>query len=530
MSRAYDHDQTLQQRIMKGANILADNVASTLGPKGRNVLLKEKDGRPFVTKDGVTVAAFVALDDPFEDAAAQIIKQAAVETNNTAGDGTTTATVLARSILTEAQRYIASGLSPVELQRGIHMASKEIVRSLKEMATPIKSIDDVRHIATISANNDVLIGELVALAIDKIGQDGAISIEESRSVETSIDIIEGFKFASGYAAGAFITDERRAMLRHEDPLFLVTDYKVSQVEQILPVLELCARESRPLIIIAEEIEGQALAALIMNAMRGTLKVAAIKAPSYGEHRRNTLEDIALSTGATFISRESGVKVSEAQMIHLGTAKFVECTKYDTTIVGGHQDGAAVEKRIVGLKAEIEQTDSLEECENIQSRITRLNSGVAVIRVGGSTEVEMIERKHRIEDALEAVRAAQEEGIVAGGGCALARAAQQMLIVTNGQNGEFHKDQHAGVQIVRTACEAPLRQMAVNAGESPDLVMGEVLSRDSAHGWDFRTGEMVNLIEVGIIDPAKVTRCALQNAASCAGTLITTNYGIIQGGD
>jgi chaperonin GroEL len=527
MSRAYDNEQTLQQKIMNGANILADNVASTLGPRGRNVLLKEKGGVPFVTKDGVTVAAFVSLEDPFEDAAAQIIKQAAVETNNNAGDGTTTATVLARSIICEAQRYIASGMSPVEIQRGIHLATKTIIDNLKDMATPIKSIDDIRHIATISANNDGTIGELISLAIDRIGQDGAITIEESRSMDTSIDIIEGFKFDSGYVAGAFITDERRAILYHEEPLFMVTDHKVSNVEQILPVLELCARESRPLIIVAEEIEGQALAALIMNAMRGTLKVAAIKAPSYGEERRNTLEDIAASTGAKFLSRESGTKLQETQMMDLGTAKFIESTKYTTTIVGGQQDYEAIESRIMNLKAVIEQTESLEECEAIQGRITRLNSGVAVIRVGGSTEVEMTEKKHRIEDALEAVRAAQEEGVVAGGGTALARAAQSMVITTKGDTDEFHPDQTSGINIVMAACQEPLRQMARNSGESPDLVLAEVLGTKAPHGWDFRRGGIVNLIEKGIIDPVKVTRIALQNAASCAGTLLTTNFGIIQ---
>lgn len=527
MSRAYDNEQTLQQKIMNGANILADNVASTLGPRGRNVLLKEKGGMPFVTKDGVTVAAFVSLEDPFEDAAAQIIKQAAVETNNNAGDGTTTATVLARAIIRESQRYIASGMSPVEIQRGIHLATKTIIDNLKDMASPIKSIDDIRHIATISANNDGAIGELISLAIDRIGQDGAITIEESRSMDTSIDIIEGFKFDSGYVAGAFITDERRAILYHEEPLFMVTDHKISNVEQILPVLELCARESRPLIIVAEEIEGQALAALIMNAMRGTLKVAAIKAPSYGEERRNTLEDIAASTGATFLSRESGAKLQETQMMDLGTAKFIESTKYTTTIVGGQQDYEAIESRIMNLKAVIEQTESLEECEAIQGRITRLNSGVAVIRVGGSTEVEMTEKKHRIEDALEAVRAAQEEGVVAGGGTALARAAQTMVITTKGDTDEFHPDQTSGINIVMTACQEPLRQMARNSGESPDLVLAEVLKTKAPHGWDFRRGGIVNLIEKGIIDPVKVTRIALQNAASCAGTLLTTNFGIIQ---
>ena len=527
MSRAYDNEQTLQQKIMNGANILADNVASTLGPRGRNVLLKEKGGKPFVTKDGVTVAAFVALEDPFEDAAAQIIKQAAVETNNNAGDGTTTATVLARAVIREAQRYIASGMSPVEIQRGILMGTKTIVDNLKEMSRPITSIDDIRHIATISANNDSTIGDLIALAIDRIGQDGAITIEESRSLETSIDIIEGFKFDSGYSAGAFITDDRRAMMYHEEPLFMVTDYKISNVEQILPVLELCAREGRPLIIVAEEVEGQALAALIMNAMRGTLKVAAIKAPSYGEERRNTLEDIAASTGATFLSRESGVKLQETQMTHLGTAKFIESTKYSTTIVGGQQDYEAIESRIATLKALIEQTESLEECEAIQNRITRLNSGVAVIRVGGSTEVEMTEKKHRIEDALEAVRAAQEEGVVPGGGCALARAASRVVITTAGDSQDFHSDQLSGINIVVAACQEPLRQMALNSGESPDLVISEVLETKDPNGWDFRRGELVDLIDRGIIDPVKVTRTALQNATSCAGTLLTTNFGIIQ---
>ena len=527
MSRAYDNEQTLQQKIMNGANVLADNVASTLGPRGRNVLLKEKDGNPFVTKDGVTVAAFVELSDPFENAAAQIIKQAAVETNNKAGDGTTTATVLARAIIRESQKFRASGLCPVELQRGIHLATKEVVDSLVKMAVPIKDIDDIKHIATISANNDHLIGELIALAIDRIGQDGAITIEESRSMETSVDIIEGFKFNSGYCAGAFITDERRSMMYHEEPLIMVTDYKVSNVEQILPALELCARESRALIIIAEEVEGQALAALIMNAMRGTLKVAAIKAPLYGEERRNMLQDIAISTGATFISRESGQKLQETQMHQLGSAKFVESTKYSTTIVGGLQDYEQVEKRIESLKSRIEQTDELPECESIQSRITRLNSGVAVIRVGGSTEVEMIEKKHRIEDALEAVRAAQEEGVVPGGGCALARASSSMVVTTKPGADTYHSDQMAGLQIVREACREPLRQMALNSGESPDLIISQVFESDLEYGWDFRNGKIVNLIEKGIIDPVKVTRVALENAASCAGTLLTTNYGIVQ---
>lgn len=465
----------------------------------------------------------MASDDPFENAAVQIIKQAAIETNNNAGDGTTTATVLARAILAESQRYLAAGTSPVELQRGIAIATKEVVRNLKEMAIPVTSLEDIEHIATISANNDKTIGKLIALAVDRVGQDGSITIEESRSLETSLDVTEGFKVPAGYCAGAFITDERRAIMHHDEPLLLVTDYKISAVEQILPVLEMVAREGRPLIIVAEEIEGQALAAMIMNAMRGTLKVAGVKAPHYGEERRRLLEDLALSVGSTFISRQSGIKLSDVQMKHLGSAKFIESSKYETTIVGGSADAAAVDERIESLKSKIEQTESMEECEVHQRRIARLASGVAVIRVGGSTEVEMIERKHRIEDALEAVKSAQEEGIVPGGGTALFRAGSKIAMVTTSN------DQALGGAIVQAAASAPLRQMASNAGESPDLILEAVRDADRNCGWDFRDGELKNLLDSGIIDPVKVTRTALQNAASCAGTLITTNYGIIQTG-
>jgi chaperonin GroEL len=520
MSRVYDDNQSLQQKILQGANILADNVASTLGPKGRNVLLKEADKTPFISKDGVTVAAFVQLKDPFEDAGAQIIRQAAIETNNTAGDGTTTATVLARAILLEAQKYIVSGISPIELQRGINAAVKEVTKNLVEIATPITSIEDIKHIASLSANNDTVIGELIALAVDRVGQDGSITIEESRSLETSIDVTEGFRFNAGYCASAFITDERRNIMSYEDPLFLVTDCKITQVEQILPVLELVAREGRPLIIVAEDIEGQALAAMIMNAMRGTLKIAGMKAPFYGEERRNLLNDLALSTGATFITRESGAKLKDIKLTNLGTAKSIESSKITTIIVGGNCDFEAVEKRIETLKTEIDQTESLQECDRIQSRIVRLSSGVAVIRVGGATEVQMIERKHRIEDALEAVRSAQDEGIIGGGGTVLVRLSRSIDIESD------HPDQLIGVQIIKKACESPFRQMCRNAGESEDILLDLILNNPEA-GWDFRRRELTNLFERGILDPVKVTKTALQNAASCAGTLITTNYGIIQ---
>jgi len=521
MSRAYDDNQTLQQKIIKGANVLADNVASTLGPKGRNVLLKEKDKQPFITKDGVTVAAFVALEDPFENAGAQILRQAAIETNNEAGDGTTTSTVLARAILCESQRFIASGVSPIELQRGIDLAVREVVLNLEELSQPVKSVSDIQHVAAISANNDPAIGKLISTAVDKVGQDGSITIEESRSIETSLDLTEGFRFDAGFCAGAFVTDERRGTMRYEEPLFMVTDHKISNVESILPVLEMIARENRPLVVIAEDIEGQALAAMIMNAMRGTLKIAAIKAPFYGEERRNILGDVALSVGATFITRESGAKLSEVQLTDLGTAEFIESNKYVSTIVGGAADYEDIEAKIGSLKQLIKDTDSMTECNRIQERVVRLSSGVAVIRVGGATEVEMTEKKHRIEDALEAVRSAQQEGIVCGGGAALLLASQKIAITVE------HDEQAYGAAVIREACRAPLRQMALNANESPDIIIEKVLEADLNYGWNFRNGEIVDLFKSGIIDPVKVTRTALQNAASCAGTLITTNYGIIQ---
>ena len=531
MGREYDDNQSLQHKIMKGANILADNVASTLGPRGRNVLLQEHDKSPFVTKDGVTVAHFVSLDDPFENAGAQIIKQAAIETNSAAGDGTTTATVLAREILIESQRYIASGASPTELQRGINAAVKEVVSNLDDMAKPVTSLEDVEHIATISANNDPSIGKLISMAIDRVGQDGSITIEESRSVETSIDIEEGFKFHSGFCAGAFVTDERRSVMYHEEPLILVTDYKVDSVDPILPILEMIARESRPLIVVAEEIEGQALAALIMNAMRGTLKVAAIKAPYYGDERQNTLSDLAVSVGATFISRASGTKLKDVQLKDLGSAKFIESNKYFTTIVGGNADYEEVERRIESLKSDVKNTENMHEAETTQNRITRLVSGVAVIRVGGTTEVEMTERKHRIEDALEAVRSAQDEGVVSGGGTSLLRASESIVITTYdddcGAYSSVGHDQISGAMIIKNACKSPIKQMALNAGDSPDLIVDKVLEADFELGWDFKKGKLTNMIDSGIIDPVKVTKTALQNAASCAGTLLTTNYGIIQ---
>jgi len=522
LAKTYDSGNALSQKILKGVNVLADNVASTLGPRGRNVILQEPGKRPIVTKDGVTVAQFVTLDDPVENVGAEIIKQASAETNNTAGDGTTTATVLSRAILTQAQAFLTAGSSPIELKRGIDKAVEVISDRLYKQAKPISSQEDIAHVATISANGDKVIGQLIATAVDAIGKDGAITVEEARSLTTALDIVEGFQLGSGFVSSSFITDERRGAVRYENSYVLVTDGTIDTVDELLPVLEVVARENRPLVVVSENIEGQALAALIMNSVRGTLKVAAIKAPRYGEERRNILKDLCYAVGAKFVSRESGVGLREVKLEHLGTCKSIEVLKTNTTIVGGGGNYEALEKRIESLRVELSQTENLHECERLQERITRLSSGVAIIRVGAPTEIEMVEKKHRIEDALEAVRSAQEEGIVPGGGTALIRAVTNLEVQTENET------QAQGVEIVRRACSDPLRQMAINAGESPDIVQEKVEAlEDSVSGYDFAAGEIKDLIEVGIIDPVKVTRTALENAASVASTLITTNHAIIQ---
>lgn len=522
MSKVHDNNNTLNEKILKGVNALADSVATTLGPRGRNVLLHKKGGAPIITKDGVTVATFFSLDDPFEDAAAQVIKQAAQQTAGSAGDGTTTATVLARGILNVAQRHLAAGASPVELKRGMDKAVAEVTASIRDTARSVSSVEDIEHIATISANGDRKLGKLVAMAVDQAGKDGAITIEEARSVETGLDVVEGFQLQSGYLAGAFITDQRLQKMKHQDILLLVTDHSVNSVEEILPVLELVAREQKPFVIVAENVEGQALAALIMNTVRGNMKVAAVKAPHYGEQRRNILKDLALSTGATFISRDSGLKLSEVKLQHLGTAKTIESEKNWSTVIGGGGDYDEIESRIEELKAEIKQTEDLRECEQIQQRITKLASGVAIISVGGTTEVEMTEKKHRIEDALEAVRAAQLEGLLPGGGVTLLKAVRELDAMELDNS-----DQELGVQIIRDVVQEPIRQMAQNAGLSPDLILQKLENCEDGHGYDFHTGKIVDMFEKGIIDPAKVTRCALENATSAAGTLLTTNYAIIE---
>ena len=522
MPRQFNSNHPLQQKILEGIDVLTDNVASTMGPRGRNVILHQKGRNPFITKDGVTVAKFVELEDTFQNAGAQILKQAAEQTNNLAGDGTTTAIVLARAILKHAQKYIIAGSSPVELKRGIDKAVEDVVEYIRSNSKPITSEQDIAHIATISANGDTTIGEMVATAVDRVGKDGSITIEEARSMESSLTVVEGFRFDSGYLSSQFVTDERRGLVKYDDLLILVTDAKIEMVDEILPVLEVVAREGRPFLIVAEDIEGQALAALIMNAMRGTMRVVAVKAPRYGEERRNILKDLAISVGATFISRESDTSLREVKLSNLGTAKNIEISKRMTTIVDGGGDYELVEKRIEDLKQEINHTESLHECERIQERIIRLASGIAIIYVGAPTEVEMIEKKHRLEDALEAVKSAQEEGVIAGGGCILVQAGA-ILTSDNADN----EDQKFGFEIIKEAIKEPLRQMALNSGVSPDLILDKIKNTEDGVGYNFATNEFVDMYEAGIIDPAKVTRIALQNAASVSSSLILANFAIIE---
>ena len=522
MSKKYAGSDELQRKLYNGVNKLADNVASTLGPKGRNVLLAREGTAPIITKDGVTVANFVDFEDPFENAAAQLLKQVASETNTLAGDGTTTSTVLARDVFNNAQKYLTAGSSPVELKKGMDKAVATIIDKIGSLSQEVSSEEEIEHVATVSANGDAAIGKLIAKAVSQAGHDGAILIEEAKSMETKLDVVEGFRFDSGYFAQAFVNNERRNAIEYDDALILVTDYKVDAVQEILPVLELAARESRPFIIVAEEVEGQALAAMIMNAVRGTMKVAAVRAPRYGDERRRIMEDLCLSVGATFMSRSSGRPLSDVRLVDLGTCRKAEILKNNSTIMGGNADWDKIDERVESLKSEIKQTEDLEECRRLQERINRLISGVSIIKVGGLSEVEMIERKHRIEDSLEAVKAAQEQGIVAGGGTALLRCRDFEIESAN-------EDQNYGANIIRKSLEAPLRQMARNSGESEDLIVNIVTTAPPQSGYDFRSNETVDMFDCGIVDPAKVTIVALRNAVSVASTLITTSNAIVQEG-
>lgn len=528
MSRVYNKETDLNQKIVVGVKKLCEAVGTTLGPKGRNVIIHQKGKAPFITKDGVTVASHVHLEDPFENLGAQVLKQVSQRTVEDCGDGTTTSTVLAGAILLKSQKYITAGSNPTDIKRGMSAAVEHIVQKLKELSRPISTIEEVESIATISANGDKSIGKLIATAIDKAGVDGAVSIEDGRSHETTLDIVEGFQFDAGYISPQFITDERKGSMRYENALVMVCDSVIENLDDILPILEVVTRENKPFVIVSEGVEGQALAALIMNAVRGTARVAAIKAPRYGKERKNLLSDLALSVGATFITRESGMLLKETKRSDLGSVKSVESLKNWTTFVGGKGVSEEIEKRIESLKAEIEQTDDMGESYMIQDRITRLASGVAIIRVGGVTEVDMIERKHRIEDALAAVKSAQQEGILPGGGLALLKASHALA---DYEYSAANDDERFGFQIVLEACQEPTRKIAENCGEKPDIIVGTLLDKTKCSGdwtgYNFHTAEFVNMDVAGIVDPAKVTRCALQNAVSAASTLITTNYAIVE---
>ena len=521
----YQSKQDLSKSISEAVQTLAENVQTTLGPRGRNVILHKKGAPPIITKDGVTISEFVEFEEPFQNSAAQIVKQAARKTAQNASDGTTTTTVLANAIYQQARRHVLAGAAPIEIKRGLDKVAEAIVAELDNVKRPVNDLDDVRHIATISANNDPVIGNIVATAVDKAGNDGSVQIEEARSVDTTVDILEGFRFDSGFVSPAFITNERAGTCNYENALVLVADEKIDTVEQIFPVLEVVAREGRPLVIVADQIEGQALAALIMNSQRGTMKVAAVKAPRYGEERKNILKDLAVSTGATLASVDNGVFVKDLKLKDLGLCKSINIGRAQTIVVGGKGDLDNVQERIDTLKNEIALCDDMVLCERIQERITRLASGVAIIRVGASTEVEMTEKKHRIEDALEAVNSAQAEGILAGGGSTLLRIGKALGYKDWGEVME-HADQRTAISIMREATKAPLQIMCENAGESFDLISQQLYEDNVV--WDFTNEEVVDAFEAGILDPVRVTKNAVLNAVSVAGTLITTDYAIVEG--
>jgi chaperonin GroEL len=467
----------------------------------------------------------VELEDDYEQAAVEVLRQAALETERVSGDGTTTSTVLARAILVAAQKHIAAGASSTDIKRGIDLAVEAVGQQITDMAQPVSSQEEIRHVATVSANGDEAIGTLIAEAVDAGGKDGSITIEESRSLRTAMDVVEGFSFAGGYVSPQFVTDERRGTVDYKDALVLVTDETLSNVDEMLPILEVVARDGRPFVIVAEEIEGQLLAALIINCMRNNMKIAAVKAPSYGEERRNILADLAVVTGATFVSKERGLHLRDVKLEHLGGAKRVEISKYHTTLADSPTDYDALDERIRGLKEQVQSAKVLADAERIQERITRLSSAIVIIRVGGATEIEVTEKKHRVEDALEAVKSAQEEGVVPGGGTALLKAA------TNIELEISNPDQLRGAQALLEACFAPITQILKNAEISSDIVVNSLAYDGHAKnvGFNVRTEKFEDLIESGIIDPAKTVKCALQNAASAAGTLLTTNCAVLRKG-
>ena len=508
-----DHART---RIVNGVNVLANAVKVTLGPKGRHVLLERSFGAPTITKDGVSVAKEIELKDKFENMGAQIVKQAASKTADIAGDGTTTATVLAQAIVQEGVRYVAAGLNPMDLKRGIDKAVGTVVEELGKLSRPITTNKEISQVATLSANADDSIGQIIADAMDKVGKEGVITVEDGKSLENELEVVEGMQFDRGYLSPYFINDPEKQLAVLEDPLVLLHDKKISNIRDLLPVLEAAAKAGKPLLIVAEDVEGEALATLVVNSMRGVLRVAAVKAPGFGDRRKAMLEDIAILTGGTVISEETGKQLEKAELADLGSAKRIEVRKESTIIVGGAGEQSRIDARVKAIQAQIEEATSDYDREKLQERVAKLAGGVAVIKVGAATEVEMKEKKDRVDDALHATRAAVEEGIVPGGGVALLRA-RSALDALKGDNA----DQDAGIQIVRRALEAPLRAIVANAGEEPSVVVAKVAEGKADYGYNAATGEYGELMGIGVIDPTKVTRSALQNAASVAALILTS---------
>jgi chaperonin GroEL len=505
-----------RDKMQNGVNLLADAVKVTLGPKGRNVVLDKSFGAPSVTKDGVSVAKEIELEDKFENMGAQMVKEVASKANDEAGDGTTTATVLAQAFVNEGLKSVAAGMNPMDLKRGIDKAAAAVVEELAKLSIPCTDSKSIAQVGTISANSDATIGQLIADAMEKVGKEGVMTVEEGSGFVDELDVVEGMQFDRGYLSPYFVTNQDTMAVELENPYILLVDKKISNIRDLIPVLEAVAKAGRPLMIIAEDIEGEALATLVVNNMRGTVKVAAAKAPGFGDRRKAMLQDLAILTGGTVISEEIGLSLEGTTLEHLGSAKRVTSTKEHTVVVDGAGDEADIKARVEQIRAEIEQSTSDYDKEKLQERVAKLAGGVAVIKVGAATEVEMKEKKARVDDALHATRAAVEEGVVAGGGVALVRAMNNIGNLT-GDN----EDQNVGISLALRAMEAPLRQIVKNAGGEASVVLNEVKKGEGSFGFNAATGEYLDMIEAGIIDPAKVTRTALQAAASVAGLMITT---------
>jgi chaperonin GroEL len=506
-----------REKMLRGVDILANAVRVTLGPKGRNVVLDKSFGAPRITKDGVTVAKEIELEDKFENMGAQMVREVASKTNDTAGDGTTTATVLAAAIVREGAKLVAAGMNPMDLKRGVDLAVAEAVKDIAKRSKKIKESSEVAQVGSIAANGDKSIGKMIADAMQKVGNEGVITVEEAKSLETELDVVEGMQFDRGYLSPYFITNAEKMLAELEDPYILIHEKKLSSLQPMLPVLEAVVQSGKPLLIIAEDIEGEALATLVVNKLRGGLKVAAVKAPGFGDRRKAMLEDIAILTGGTMIAEDLGIKLENVTLQMLGKAKRVKIEKENTTIINGVGAKKDIEGRIAQIKAQIEETTSDYDKEKLQERLAKLAGGVAVIRVGGATEVEVKEKKDRVDDALNATRAAVEEGIVPGGGVALLRAKAAVSKLKS-----ENSDEQAGISIVLKALEAPIRQIAENSGAEGSIVVGKVSENKSqTYGFNAQTEEYVDMIEAGIVDPAKVVRTALQDSASVAGLLITT---------